>query len=145
MENFNLNSEQNGNIKISDEVIATIASVATKEIEGIAGLNLSFTDEITSKFVKKNASKSIKITQNEGNITIDVSVVVNYGVRIPDVSWEVQENVKKSVELMSGLNVEKVNVIVAGVDFETVKEMTDDKTAQWYFMWTYQKWPFFKR
>jgi len=130
MENFNLNSEQNGNIKISDEVIATIASVATKEIEGIAGLNLSFTDEITSKFVKKNASKSIKITQNEGNITIDVSVVVNYGVRIPDVSWEVQENVKKSVELMSGLNVEKVNVIVAGVDFETVKEMTDDKTAQ---------------
>lgn len=133
MENFNLNSEQNGNIKISDEVIATIASVATKEIEGISGLNLSFTDEITSKFVKKNATKSIKITQNEGNITIDVSVVVNYGVRIPDVSWEVQENVKKSVELMSGLNVEKVNVIVAGVDFEPIKEAVDDKATEWYF------------
>lgn len=130
MENFNLNSEQNGNIKISDEVIATIASVATKEIEGISGLNLSFTDEITSKFVKKNATKSIKITQNEGNITIDVSVVVNYGVRIPDVSWEVQENVKKSVELMSGLNVEKVNVIVAGVDFEPIKEAVDDKATE---------------
>ena len=130
MENFNLNSEQNGNIKISDEVIATIASVATKEIEGISGLNLSFTDEITSKFVKKNATKSIKITQNDGNITIDVSVVVNYGVRIPDVSWEVQENVKKSVELMSGLNVEKVNVIVAGVDFEPIKEAVDDKATE---------------
>jgi len=78
----------------------------------------------------KTAYANLKTTQNEGNITIDVSVVVNYGVRIPDVSWEVQENVKKSVELMSGLNVEKVNVIVAGVDFETVKEMTDDKTAQ---------------
>lgn len=130
MENFSLNSEQNGNIKISDEVIATIASVATKEIEGISGLSLSFTDEITSKFVKKNATKSIKITQNDGNITIDISVVVNYGVRIPDVSWEVQENVKKSVELMSGLNVEKVNVIVAGVDFEPVKEADNDKTSE---------------
>lgn len=130
MENFNLNSEQNGNIKISDEVIATIASVATKEIEGIAGLNLSFTDEITSKFVKKNATKSIKITQNDGNITLDISIVVNYGVRIPDVSWEVQENVKKSVELMSGLNVEKVNVIVAGVEFEPAKEVVDDKTTE---------------
>ena len=130
MENFNINSEHNGNIKISDEVIATIASVATKEVTGISGLNLSFTDEIASKFVKKNAPKSIKITQNDENITIDISVVVNYGVRIPDVSWEVQENVKKSVELMSGLNVDKVNVIVAGVSFESDKENADNSQAE---------------
>ncbi|MBQ6894216.1 MAG: Asp23/Gls24 family envelope stress response protein [Clostridia bacterium] len=130
MENFNLNNEQNGNIRISDEVIATIASVATKEIDGISGLSLSFTDEITSKFVKKNATKSIKITQDDGNITIDISVVVNYGVRIPDVSWEVQENVKKSVELMSGLNVSKVNVIVAGVNFESSSEENEKSSVE---------------
>ena len=130
MENFNINNEHNGNIKISDEVVATIASVATKEVSGIAGLNLSFTDEIVSKFGKKNAPKSIKITQNNENITIDISVVVNYGVRIPDVSWEVQENVKKSVELMSGLNVDKVNVIVAGVSFELDKENTDNNQTE---------------
>lgn len=130
MENFNLNNEQNGNIKISDEVIATIASVATKEIDGISGLSLSFTDEIASKFVKKNATKSIKITQDDGNITIDISVVVNYGVRIPDVSWEVQENVKKSVELMSGLNVNKVNVIVAGVNFESSSEENEKSSVE---------------
>ena len=130
MENFNLNNEQSGNIRISDEVIATIASVATKEIDGISGLSLSFTDEITSKFVKKNATKSIKITQDDGNITIDISVVVNYGVRIPDVSWEVQENVKKSVELMSGLNVSKVNVIVAGVNFESSSEENEKSSVE---------------
>lgn len=130
MENFNINNEHNGNIKISDEVVATIASVATKEVNGIAGLNLSFTDEIVSKFGKKNAPKSIKITQNDENITIDISVVVNYGIRIPDVSWEVQENVKKSVELMSGLNVDKVNVIVAGVSFESDKENTDNNQSE---------------
>ncbi len=130
MESFNINNEHNGNIKISDEVVATIASVATKEVSGISGLNLSFTDEIVSKFGKKNAPKSIKITQNDENITIDISVVVNYGVRIPDVSWEVQENVKKSVELMSGLNVDKVNVIVAGVSFESDKENTDNNQSE---------------
>ena len=130
MDNFNINNEENGNIKIADDVIATIASVATKEVSGIAGLNLSFTDEIASKFVKKNASKSIKITQSDANITIDISVIVNYGVRIPDVSWEVQENVKKSVELMSGLNVDKVNVIVAGVNFESGKENADNNQIE---------------
>ena len=76
MENFNVNSEKNGDIKISDEVIATIAAVATKEVQGISGLNLSFTDEITSKFVKKNATKSIKVTQDENDLIIDISVVV---------------------------------------------------------------------
>lgn len=130
MDNFNINNEQNGNIKISDEVIATIASVATKEVNGIAGLNLSFTDEIASKFVKKNASKSIKITQNDESISIDISVVVNYGVRIPDVSWEVQENVKKAVELMSGLNVDKINIIVAGVSFESDKGNADNNQSE---------------
>jgi len=119
MENICVNNDQNGNIKISDEVIATIVTVATKEVSGISGLSLSLTDEITSRFVKKNSSKAIKIVTGENGVTIDIDVVVNYGVRIPDVAWEVQETVKKSVESMSGLAVDKINVIVSGVNFET--------------------------
>lgn len=122
MNDINITSEQYGDIKISDEVIATIASVATKEINGISGLSLSIAGEIASKFTKKNLSKAIKISTQDGNVTIDISVVIEYGTRIPDVSWEVQENVKKAVETMSGLNVEKVNIIVAGVDFESAQD-----------------------
>ena len=122
MNDINITSEQYGDIKISDEVIATIASVATKEINGISGLSLSIAGEIASKFTKKNLSKAIKISTQDGNVTIDISVVIDYGTRIPDVSWEVQENVKKAVETMSGLNVEKVNIIVAGVDFESAQD-----------------------
>jgi len=125
MDNISVNNEMNGEIKISDEVIATIASIATKEIEGVSGLSLSLTDEIASKFVKKNAGKAIKINSNEGNITIEINVIVKYGVRIPDVSWEVQENVKKSVETMTGLTVEKVNIVVAGVNFDSEDENSD--------------------
>lgn len=126
MSDINLNTEQYGDIKISDEVIATIASVATKEIDGISGLSLSIAGEIASKFVKKNHSKAIKVSSNDGNLTIDISVIVKYGIRIPDISWEVQENVKKSVESMSGLSVEKVNIIIAGVDFESTDSIEDD-------------------
>ena len=122
MDNICVNNDQNGNIKISDEVIATIVTVATKEVSGISGLSLSLTDEITSRFVKKNSTKAIKINNSDNGVSIDISIVVNYGIRIPDVAWEVQENVKKSVESMSGLIVDKINVIVSGINFET----TDD-------------------
>lgn len=128
MSDISVNNEQYGDIRISDEVIATIASIATKEIEGISGLSLSIAGEIASKFVKKNLTKSVKVLSNEGKLTIDISVVVKYGIRIPDISWEVQENVKKSVESMSGLEVDKVNIIVSGVDFEN--DDTDDSDVK---------------
>ena len=125
MKDINVNNEQYGDIRISDEVIATIASVATKEVNGISGLSLSIAGEIASKFTKKNSTKAIKITNNEKSVTIDISVVIEYGVRIPDVSWEVQQNVKKAVESMSDLIVEKVNVIVSDVYFETNQDTKD--------------------
>ncbi len=128
MNDISLTNEQFGDIRISDEVIATIASVATKEVEGISGLSLSIAGEIASKFVKKNLSKAVKVSTNDGKLIIDISIVVKYGIRIPDISWEVQENVKKSVESMSGLDVEKVNVIVAGVDFDSETEGEKDES-----------------
>ena len=128
MNNLNVNDQQYGDIKISDEVIATIASVATKEVNGISGLSLSFASEIASKITKKNLSNAIKITTEGNSVTIDISVIVEYGIRIPDVSWEVQQNVKKAVETMSDLNVNKVNIIVAGVEFESTQN--DDTPNQ---------------
>lgn len=127
MDSINVNTEQHGNIRISDDVIATIASIATKEVEGISGLSLSIAEELTSKFVKKIGNKAVKVIENEDELTIDINVVVKYGTRIPDVSWEVQENVKKSVESMTGLNVSKVNIIVSGVDFDNSETQSGDE------------------
>ncbi len=127
MDNINVNTEQYGNIRISDDVIATIASIATKEVEGVSGLSLSIAEELTSKFVKKISNKAVKVIENEDELTIDINVVVKYGTRIPDVSWEVQESVKKSVESMTGLNVSKVNIIVSGVDFDNNEAQSGDE------------------
>lgn len=109
----NVKNESGGNIKISDEVIITIAAVAVSEIEGAHCVSGAL-NEIAQKFGKKNFAKGIKVTVEE-NITLDVNIVVDYGIKIPEVAWSVQDNVKKSVELMSGLTVDKVNVHVVDV------------------------------
>ena len=114
-----------GNIKISDEVISTIAAVAVSEIDGANTMGGTF-GGLVEKFSKKNYTKGIKVTSNEGLITIDVNIVVDFGVKIHEVAWNVQSNVKKSVELMSGLDVEKVNIHVVGVE----QQKADAEPAQ---------------
>lgn len=126
MENINETIENSGSIKISDEVIATITSVAVSEIEGVCGLSVSFAGEIAQKFTKKSNTKGIKVSTNENETTIDINLVVKYGIRIPEVAWEVQDNVKKTVESMSGLKVAKVNIHVAGVEFDSSDEKNTD-------------------
>ena len=106
--------DSSGNIKISDEVISTIAAVAVSEIEGASVAGNAFSG-IVEKFGKKNYTKGIKVTSEE-LLTIDVNIVVEYGVKIHEIAWNVQSNIKKSVELMSGLQVDKVNVHVIGVE-----------------------------
>ena len=127
---FNEQEKNDGTIKISDEVIATIASVAVSETDGVCNLSGSLTGEIAMRFGKKNINKGIKVTTADGGTVIDISITVKYGIRIPDIAWEIQENVKKSVESMSGLNVLKVNIHVVGVEFEDEKTVTDEKKQE---------------
>ena len=119
----------NGNIKISDEVIETIASVAVSEIEGVSSTAAGFVDGIARRFAKKPITSGIKATVEEETATVDINIVVKYGVRIPEVAWNVQDAVKREIELMTGLSVERVNVRVVGIDipFEdnTPSEETD--------------------
>ena len=120
----------NGNIKISDEVIETIASVAVSAIDGVSGTGSGIVDGITRKFSKKLSTSGIKATVNERTTNVDINIIVKYGVRIPEVAWTVQDAVKKEIELMTGLTVEKINVRVVGIDIPTdQKTMDTDNTT----------------
>ena len=68
---------------------------------------------------KKNLAKGIKAEIVESTAKIDVNIIVEYGSRIPDVAFEIQNRVKKAVESMTGLKVEEVNVHVQGVNTDT--------------------------
>ena len=114
-ENNNIENEivkENNNIVIEDEVIATIAGIAVSEVSGVAEMAGGFAGGITEVLSgKKNLAKGIKVETKEGETKIDVNIIVEYGVRIPDVAFEIQNKVKKSVEEKTGLKVSGVNVI----------------------------------
>ena len=124
-------NENSGNVKISDEVIATIAQIAANEVDGIIGTGSSFAGEIKQILSKKApAGKGVKVVTENGEVTVDISVVVEYGAKIPAVSRELQENVKKNVESMTGLSVRKVNIHVVGIEVkeEEKEEIKEEKS-----------------
>jgi len=99
-----------GKMRISDEAIATISSIAASKISGVIGLRGSFVDSIAEMLGRKSADKGVKVLMTERDVIIDLSLVVEFGVDIPDVTWQVQESVRDAVESMTGLNVREVNI-----------------------------------
>ena len=132
-EEVELNEEiktENEGIKISDDVVAVIAGVAVAEVPGVAGMAGGFAGGISEVFSgKKNLAKGIKADINENNAKIDVNIIVEYGSRIPDVAFEIQNRVKKSVENMTGLKVAEVNVHVQGVNTDTASDNEEKSEA----------------
>lgn len=127
MEEDKNNEIDMGIVKISDEVVGVIAGLATTEIDGIVGMSASLVGGITQILSgKKNLSKGVKVNVNENSAAIDLYVVVKYGVRIPDVAVKVQENVKRAVESMTGLDVSAINIHVQNVMIPKTEEIDDD-------------------
>lgn len=110
-------------VKIADEVVGVIAGIAASEVEGVASMSGGVVSGLGEMLGKKSFSKGVKVEVGERQTALDLYVVMEYGIRIPEVARRVQENVKRAVESMTGLEVVEVNVHVAGVSFHTdVKE-----------------------
>jgi len=124
-------STDSNEIKIADDVVAVIAGVAVSEVPGVAEMAGGFAGGITEVLSgKKNLAKGIKVEVGEKDTKIDVNIIVEYGVRIPDVAFEIQNRVKKAVETMTGLNVVEVNVHVQGVSTESKEEIVENRIEE---------------
>jgi uncharacterized alkaline shock family protein YloU len=113
---FKIKSDQVGDVRIADEVVAIIAGLATTEVEGVSSMAGNITNEIVSKLGMKNLSKGIMVEVLENEVKVDVAINVAYGYAIPEVSTRVQDKVSSAIENMTGLKVAVVNVRIAGVD-----------------------------
>ena len=113
-----------GTVRIADEVVGTIAGLAATEVNGIAGMSGGLVGGIAEMLRKKNFSKGVKVEVGEKEAAVDLYIIVEYGVRIPDIALTVQEKVKSAIENMTGLEVVEVNVHVQGVGF--VSEEVED-------------------
>lgn len=120
--------EENG-IKIADDVVATIAGKAALEVKGVFSMAGGFAGGISEVFGKKTYTKGIKVDNTEKGLKIDVNIIVEYGARIPDVAYEIQNRVKKAIENMTGLSIDEVNVHIQGVNIDMQKNQNnqDDK------------------
>lgn len=109
---------QNGSLKISEEVISTIAGMTTRDIKGVAGLSLrpSITEtKLHGLFSRNVIGRAVRLEMHEGEAVVDIFVNLYFGAKIPDVAAEIQQKVKDAVQSMTGIMVSKVNVHVAGV------------------------------
>jgi len=106
-----------GAIRIADEVVSIIAGLAATDVEGVASMSGGIAGGIAEVLGRKNLSKGVRVDVGTEEAKVEIFIIVKYGVRIPDVAWDIQERVKKAVETMTGLKVTHVNVHVQGVHF----------------------------
>lgn len=105
-----------GDVKIADSVIAVCAINAVMKTDGVAGLTGGITDSITESLLgRESLSKGVKVDQTEEGIVLDIYLIVYYGVKIPDVAWNIQNRVKEEIETMTDKKVARVNIHVQGV------------------------------
>ena len=116
-ESYVTNQTEKGNISISEDVVTVRVTAAIAEIEGVAGLANPTSTDIAEFFGIKNAAKGVKLSAEDGVLTVDVVIMVRYGYGVTVVAKKVQEQVAASVESMTGFKV-RVNVHVTGISFE---------------------------
>lgn len=109
-------ADENGDIYISEEVLAMIAGAAATEVEGVTGLaGGNFSEQILGK---RSLSRGVVVLREEEEITLNISILIRYGCAIPEVAKKVQETVRTNLQDTSGLKVAAVNVRVGGVTFD---------------------------
>ena len=127
-----LDENPNGTVSFATEVVATIAGLAATEVEGVASMS-NQNGGIADMFSRKNSrnfTKGVRIDLDGNKVTVDVTIVVEYGSPVPDVARSIQENVKKAIETMSGLDVHAVDVHVSGISFEREQRATAELDEQ---------------
>ncbi|MCI5625561.1 MAG: Asp23/Gls24 family envelope stress response protein [Clostridiales bacterium] len=114
--------EEQGNVYISEEVLAGISAAAALEIEGVSGLTANLGSDIAELLGKKSLAKGVSVKTEDDKVVVTLSILMAYGHTIPEVGKAVQEAVKNAVESMTGLEVSAVNVNVAGISLQAHKE-----------------------
>jgi uncharacterized alkaline shock family protein YloU len=109
---------EGGTIRIANEVVKIIAGLAATEVKGVAGMSGGVVDGFAELLKRKNLSKGVKVEVGEKQAAVDLFIVIEFGANVPETAMLVQENVKRAIESMTGLDVIEVNVHIQGVEFK---------------------------
>ena len=110
------NDEYYGQLKISEDVIAIIAGLAAVEVNGVYSMSGGITGGIAEVLGIKNLSKGIRVETRDDKVYINIYIIAEFGARIPEDAWNIQETEKKAVERMTGMKVAEANIHVQSVN-----------------------------
>lgn len=112
-----------GKIDVSEEVIARIAGGAAMEVIGLVGMasRKALKDGIAELLKRDNLSKGVVVRNENGEVSLDMHIIVSYGTRISEVAGNVQRRVRYTLEQTVGIEVSAINIYVQGV--RTDREM----------------------
>ena len=113
---YELQAESTGTVRIADDVVAMIAALAATEVEGIAAMAGNLTNELLSRVGVRGLSKGARVEVSGEKVKAELAVVMEYGYNIPTTCQKVQAKVKSAIENMTGLEVQDVNIRIAGIN-----------------------------
>jgi len=114
-EKENIDYMDNGSVKISNDVLATIATTAANEVEGVVSINSTLTSGLTELLGKKGSGKKVKVELKETDVYLEMHLTLAYGTKINEVGSKVQKKVKEAIENMTDLKVKEVNIHIVGI------------------------------
>ncbi|MGM0420342.1 MAG: Asp23/Gls24 family envelope stress response protein [Bacillota bacterium] len=127
------NKSELGGMNIASEVLGVVAGIAATEIDGVAAMSGGLVRGIAEMLGRKNLSKGVKLEETEDGVIVELNLIVEFEVNIPEVTKAVQKNVKNSLERMTGVEVKAVNINVLGIDipeFVTEDEELEAEKAE---------------
>ncbi|MCX4338709.1 MAG: Asp23/Gls24 family envelope stress response protein [Lachnospiraceae bacterium] len=113
---YELQAESTGTVRIADDVVAMIAALAATEVEGIAAMAGNLTNELLSRVGVRGLSRGARVEVSGEKVKAELAVVMEYGYNIPTTCQKVQAKVKSAIENMTGLEVQDVNIRIAGIN-----------------------------
>ena len=117
--NYTIQNESSfGEVQIADDVVAVIAAYAAADVKGVASVAGNTAKERINKRGIKNPSRGVKVDVLDGVVTVSMALIVKYNFNIVEVTKNVQEKVKATIENMTGLEVADINIKVSGVEME---------------------------
>lgn len=130
-----------GEINIAIETIGSIVSLNLSEVKGVVGSRKSIIKEITdmlrgdaSENEIEEASRTIKVEIKDNKPLINLYIIIKYGVRIPDIAWDIQSRVKENLMKKLGININEIDIHVQGIQFPKKTQSRRDLVASNLFV-----------
>jgi len=108
-----------GTVEIAPEVIEVIAGIAASEVEGLFAMRGNFASGVAERLGRKTHNKGVKVELIDDGISIDLFVILNFGVSIPEVAERLQSNIRQALKNMTALEIAEINVHVVGIQIDS--------------------------